>query len=703
MKQELDVYLHHVYVGRLTRTDAGTISFAYDPNYVEQGLPALSVSMPLREKPYRGRVVKSFFFTPLPDFVVWKRRTYDRLLWRLLWECVPGSFASARKAKYFYLSDRERFAFLSDNGISAGAVDLCPRGSSLSASNVSEGENQILNGMLIREIIANPKVSIASMGGSTSKIPVYVERESGALVWVKGKKALSSTHILKNLGEHKAVINEFFCMRLGQSVGLSVSAVEMRVIDDIPCFLVARYDRTRPDGGQVEVLHQETFNQALGVLPGVTSERRGGPAIKHCLDLLERHSAKPEHDQVEFLTQIVFCYLIGRNDFNGRNLSLVYRNGLPELAPAHDLMGFFYSHDKLDMPIGGIRHPEKVRVKDWRRAVGETKFPILHEQLVRLPGECLEKSRELLRKFESEGILSDEFTTICSGIAQRARLVEQQLSRGSKGIRGGVSQGGTAGSMPVSVVVISANSSETIQRCLKSLSIFDEVIVYLNRCTDNTAELCAQFGNVRVIYGQFIGFGPTRNAAAKHARHPWILAIDTDEWLDDELKHSIQNAEWGASNRAYAMRRHQIIFGKSVTVRGTRAQKLVRLYHRETGRYTSQPVHESVKLQSGVKIKLLSGKLWHEKESRDKLNFGLNTLDHGVAYVDRFPKKKAIHPGWALLRAWATFFKKYILQRKCLAGWRGILQAHHIAHRVFVKHTAHYVNTRVLRDRQPED
>ena len=432
MRQELDVYLHHVYAGRLTRTDVGTMSFVYDSNYVEQGFPALSVSLPLQEEPYRGRAVKSFFFTSLPDFVVWKRRTYDRLLWKLLWDFVPGSFARARRAKYFYLSDRERFAFLSNNGISAGAVDLCPCGASLTASNASEGESEILNGMLIREIIANPKVSIASMGGSTSKIPVYVERENGALAWVKGKKAASSTHLLKNLGEHKAVINELFCMRLGQSVGLRVPAVEMCVIDGIPCLLVARYDRTRSGSGQVEVLHQETFCQALGILPGVTSERRGGPAVKHCLDLLQRYSVEPERDQAEFLTQIVFCYLIGRNDFNGRNLSLVYRNGLPELAPAHDLTGFFCSHDKLDMTIGGVRHPEKVRVKNWRNAVGETKFPILHEQLVRLPGECLEKSRELSRKFESEGITSSEVTTICSGIAQRARMIEQQLFGASR-------------------------------------------------------------------------------------------------------------------------------------------------------------------------------------------------------------------------------------------------------------------------------
>ena len=255
-------------------------------------------------------------------------------------------------------------------------------------------------------------------------------------------------------------------------------------------------------------------------------------------------------------------------------------------------------------------------------------------------------------------------------------------------------------SPPVSAVIISANSAETIQRCLQSLTMFDEVIVYLNRCTDNTAALCAQFGNVRVIEGEFTGFGPTRNAAMEHAKHPWVLVIDTDEWLDDELKHSIQNAEWNSSNRAYVVRRHRAIFGAPVDVRGVKVQRLVRLYHRETGKYGPQLVHESVELQNGVKQKLLLGKLWHEKASRDRLFFGVDVLDHGVAYTNRFPEKKAIHPGLALLRAWATFFKKYILQRRCLAGWRGILLAYHAAHNVFVKHTAHYVNTRALKDRR---
>ena len=428
MRQELDVYLHQAYAGRLTRTSSGAISFTYDPGYLAQGLPSLSVSMPSREKPYRGRVVESFFFTPLPDFVVWRRRNSSRLLRKLLWEFVPDSLARGQKARYFYLSNRERFAFLADKGISAGAVELCPYGTTLAEWNAHDEIDEILDGNLIQKISANPESAAASMGGQKNKIPVYIEEESGALIWVKGRKAVPSTHILKNLGELDSVINELFCMRLAQSIGLRTPAVEMRSVDGVSCLLVERYDRVQTDSKEIKVLHQETFGQALSLAPGVVSERRGGPTIKRCLDLLDQYSAELERDQIDFLTQIVFSYLIGRHDFNGRNLSLLYRRNQPELAPAHDLMGSFNSRSTLDMTIAGVRFPEKVHVRDWRRAVGESIFPVLHQQLVRLPRECLEKSRALLKEFEHEGLFSDQIAIICSRVAQNARVLEQQLS-----------------------------------------------------------------------------------------------------------------------------------------------------------------------------------------------------------------------------------------------------------------------------------
>ncbi|MEN0045213.1 MAG: glycosyltransferase, partial [Pseudomonadota bacterium] len=83
--------------------------------------------------------------------------------------------------------------------------------------------------------------------------------------------------------------------------------------------------------------------------------------------------------------------------------------------------------------------------------------------------------------------------------------------------------------VPVSAVIIAANAAETIGACLDSLSRLDEVVVYLNGSTDDTAAHCAQYGNGRVHVGPFLGFGPTKQAAVDLARNDRVFSIDTDE------------------------------------------------------------------------------------------------------------------------------------------------------------------------------
>ena len=43
------------------------LAFAYHPAYVKTGKPALSLSLPLQDKPYKGVVVEAFFAGLLPD------------------------------------------------------------------------------------------------------------------------------------------------------------------------------------------------------------------------------------------------------------------------------------------------------------------------------------------------------------------------------------------------------------------------------------------------------------------------------------------------------------------------------------------------------------------------------------------------------------------------------------------------------------
>ncbi|MCY4611652.1 MAG: HipA N-terminal domain-containing protein [Gammaproteobacteria bacterium] len=154
MKQELKVYLHSVYAGRLSRGFFGAISFTYDPAYVAQGLPALSLSLPLREQRYQGKIVSAFFFGALPDLVS-MRPTPARFIRRWLWNCFPGSFARKLKERYSYLPVRKRWAWLIEKGIEVGAVDIRPHGVSPTVSDKS-AEQFLDRGLLIDRMVENP-------------------------------------------------------------------------------------------------------------------------------------------------------------------------------------------------------------------------------------------------------------------------------------------------------------------------------------------------------------------------------------------------------------------------------------------------------------------------------------------------------------------------------------------------------------------
>ncbi len=64
--------------------------------------------------------------------------------------------------------------------------------------------------------------------------------------------------------------------------------------------------------------------------------------------------------------------------------------------------------------------------------------------------------------------------------------------------------------MDISVVIIVKDGARTIEKCLKSLESFDDIVVFDNGSKDGTQALCKAFLNVNLIEGDFIVFGPTK-------------------------------------------------------------------------------------------------------------------------------------------------------------------------------------------------
>ncbi len=101
----------------------------------------------------------------------------------------------------------------------------------------------------------------------------------------------------------------------------------------------------------------------------------------------------------------------------------------------------------------------------------------------------------------------------------------------------------TTSMVQLSVVVITYNEEDNIERCLKSiLSIADEILVVDSFSTDNTVAVAESMG-ARVVQNAFKGFIQQRSFAVKAAKYDHILALDADEVVSPELLDSLKSAK----------------------------------------------------------------------------------------------------------------------------------------------------------------
>lgn len=87
----------------------------------------------------------------------------------------------------------------------------------------------------------------------------------------------------------------------------------------------------------------------------------------------------------------------------------------------------------------------------------------------------------------------------------------------------------------ISAVIITLNEEKNIERCLQSLlPVADEIVVVDSGSTDATLDLVKQF-NARIFHQNWLGYSEQKNKGNNWASHDWILSLDADECLSDEL------------------------------------------------------------------------------------------------------------------------------------------------------------------------
>jgi len=236
----------------------------------------------------------------------------------------------------------------------------------------------------------------------------------------------------------------------------------------------------------------------------------------------------------------------------------------------------------------------------------------------------------------------------------------------------------------ISIVIIAKNADLTIEKTLKSVKEFGEVVVYLNNSTDNTESIASKFDNVKLVKGEFIGFGPTKNVAATHASNDWILSLDSDEVITKELRDELDALDISDSSKVYALKMDDYFLGHRLKFR---TEKKVRMYNRTAHKFDSLKVHENVEYSSGDKITL------QHPFKHLHINTVNQTLEKTIRYTDIAAKgKKTCFFAIVIAKPLFAFFQAYILRLGFLNGWVGFAVAISNANDRYYKYLKRYVN-----------
>jgi Glycosyltransferases involved in cell wall biogenesis len=243
--------------------------------------------------------------------------------------------------------------------------------------------------------------------------------------------------------------------------------------------------------------------------------------------------------------------------------------------------------------------------------------------------------------------------------------------------------------LKLSTIIITLNEERNIRRCLESVkAVSDEIIVMDSLSTDGTESICKEFG-VRFVSQKWLGYSEQKNAANLLAKNDWILSIDADEQLSQELMHSISELDNVPDNSVFSFNRLTNYCGSWIHHCGWYPDAKIRIFNRNKAEWQGA-VHESLKYVDHVEIQKLNGDLFH---------YSYYTLSEHLRQADKFTditaqeaflRKKKSSKFKILCNPCWKFFKDFVLKGGFLDGHAGYVVCKVSAFATFLKYQKLY-------------
>ncbi len=223
---------------------------------------------------------------------------------------------------------------------------------------------------------------------------------------------------------------------------------------------------------------------------------------------------------------------------------------------------------------------------------------------------------------------------------------------------------------PLSVAIITCNVADQLAACLESVKFADDIVIVDSGSTDTTLAIAARYG-ARVVHQDWLGFGKQKQFAVAQARHRWVLCLDADERVSDDLRAAIQSAIAAPRFQAFRMPRRNRFMGRWLRHGEGYPDWSLRLFNRELACWSDDSIHE--KVVTATAVGTLKGDLLHESENGIAVYLAkqntYTTLQAQRLYADG----KCVGIAKLLLSPLFRFIKFYFLRLGLLDGLPGLV------------------------------
>ena len=237
--------------------------------------------------------------------------------------------------------------------------------------------------------------------------------------------------------------------------------------------------------------------------------------------------------------------------------------------------------------------------------------------------------------------------------------------------------------MKLTAIIPTGNEEHNIKDVIASVQFADEIMVVDSFSTDNTLNIAKQYTDF-VVRREYINSASQKNWAIPQANNEWILLVDADERVSEDLKNEILNTlKNNPEEVAFWIGRSNDFMGKRIKYSGWQGDKVIRLFRKSKCTYENKEVHAEIIANGKV------GKLKHKLIHNTYVS-----LDHYIDKLNRYAwwqakdlQKKGIKitPYHLLIKPIYRFVKHYIIGKGFLDGIPGfaiaVLEAYAVGSR----------------------